>query len=102
MASRRDELTLTHGMAEVRTGLRIHYVTAGGGPKTIVRDGQTGRVVEDAEFASAVVGVLGDPQRHVEMRQAARAHALTMSWDAVFEGVYAGYEALAPAGGAHY
>jgi hypothetical protein len=31
------------------------------------------------------------------MRQAAREHALTMSWDAVFEGVYAGYEAVLPA-----
>jgi hypothetical protein len=31
------------------------------------------------------------------MRHAARAHAMTMSWDAVFEGVYAGYEALMPA-----
>jgi glycosyltransferase involved in cell wall biosynthesis len=77
-------------------------VTRDGGPKTIVRDGVTGRVVEDAEFAPAVVGVLGDQQRHAEMRLAARAHALTMSWDAVFEGVYAGYEALAPASGAHY
>ena len=28
------------------------------------------------------------------MRLAARDHALTMSWDAVFEGVYAGYEGL--------
>jgi pimeloyl-ACP methyl ester carboxylesterase len=36
MASRRDAPTVTHGMAEVRTGLRIHYVTAGHGPRTIV------------------------------------------------------------------
>jgi phosphatidylinositol alpha 1,6-mannosyltransferase len=71
-------------------------VTPDGGPKTIVRDGVTGRVVADAEFATAVAGVLGNPQRHAEMRLAARAHALTMSWDAVFQGVYAGYEALMP------
>jgi hypothetical protein len=31
------------------------------------------------------------------MRLAARAHALTMSWDAVFEGVYKAYEGLMPA-----
>ncbi len=73
-------------------------VTPDGGPKTIVRDGVTGRIAEDAEFAAAVAGVLGNPQRHAEMRLAARAHALTMSWDAVFEGVYAGYEAMLPAG----
>jgi glycosyltransferase involved in cell wall biosynthesis len=72
-------------------------VTPDGGPKTIVRDGVTGRVVEDGEFAAAVAGVLGNPEKHAEMRLAARSHALTMSWDSVFEGVYAAYEALAPA-----
>ena len=77
-------------------------VTGDGGPKTIVRDGLTGRIAKDAEFARAVVGVLSDQPRHAEMRLAARAHALTMSWDAVFEGVYAGYKALAPTSGAYY
>jgi phosphatidylinositol alpha 1,6-mannosyltransferase len=72
-------------------------VTPDGGPKTIVRDGVTGRVAADAEFAVAVASVLGNPQRHAEMRLAARTHALTMSWDSVFEGVYDGYEALMPA-----
>jgi phosphatidylinositol alpha 1,6-mannosyltransferase len=72
-------------------------VTPDGGPKTIVRDGVTGRIAEDAEFAAAVASVLCDPAKHAQMRLAARAHALTMSWDAVFEGVYAGYEALLPA-----
>lgn len=72
-------------------------VTPDGGPKTIVREGVTGRIAEDADFAAAVASVLGDPEKHAEMRLAARAHALTMSWDAVFEGVYAGYEAILPA-----
>ncbi|MGD0629759.1 MAG: glycosyltransferase [Terracidiphilus sp.] len=71
-------------------------VTPDGGPKTIVRDGVTGRIAADPDFAAAVAGVLGNPQRHAEMRLAARAYALTMSWDSVFEGVYAGYEALLP------
>ena len=69
-------------------------VTPDGGPKTIVRDGVTGLIAEDADFAQAVASVLGDPARHAAMRIAARAHALTMSWDAVFEGVYGGYEAM--------
>jgi glycosyltransferase involved in cell wall biosynthesis len=69
-------------------------VTPDGGPRTIVRDGETGRIVPDAEFAEAVAGVLGDPERHAAMRQAARAYALTASWDSVFEGVYAAYESL--------
>ena len=31
------------------------------------------------------------------MRQAARSYALTASWDAVFEGVYSGYQGILPA-----
>jgi len=71
-------------------------VTPDGGPATIVRDGQTGLVAPDAEFAAAVAGVLADPAKHVEMRLAARAFALTMSWDSVFEGVYAAYQTILP------
>jgi glycosyltransferase involved in cell wall biosynthesis len=71
-------------------------VTPDGGPRTIVRDGVTGWIAEDADFASAVASVLRNPEKHAGMRIAARAHALTMSWDAVFEGVYAGYEAMLP------
>lgn len=67
-------------------------VTPDGGPCTIVRDGLTGRIVADGEFASAIAGILKDPNLHKKMRQEARAHALTASWDSVFEGVYAGYE----------
>lgn len=71
-------------------------VTPDGGPRTIVCDGQTGRIVPDAEFAAAVDGILGDPAKHAAMRVAARAYALTASWDSVFEGVYAGYEKTMP------
>ena len=69
-------------------------VTPDGGPKSIVRDGETGRVVPDAEFAAAVAGILGAPEKHAQMREAARAYALTASWDAVFESVYKGYETM--------
>ncbi len=69
-------------------------VTRDGGPCTIVRDGVTGRIVDDADFADAVAEVLGDPEKHAEMRLAAREYALTMSWDSVFEGVYAAYETM--------
>ncbi|HZB87283.1 MAG TPA: glycosyltransferase [Terracidiphilus sp.] len=72
-------------------------VTPDGGPKTIVEDGVTGRIVPDAEFASAVAGILHDPAQHAAMRAAARAYALTASWDSVFEGVYAAYEPLCAA-----
>ncbi len=69
-------------------------VTPDGGPKTIVRDGETGRIVPDAEFSSAVAGILGDPPKHEAMRKAAQAYALTASWDSVFEGVYSAYEKM--------
>jgi glycosyltransferase involved in cell wall biosynthesis len=69
-------------------------VTPDGGPKTIVRDGETGRIVPDEDFAAAISQILHDPARHAAMREAARAYALTASWDSVFEGVYAGYESI--------
>jgi phosphatidylinositol alpha 1,6-mannosyltransferase len=74
-------------------------VTPDGGPRMIVQDGVTGRIVPDDQFASAIAGVLSDPAQHAQMREAARAYALTASWDAVFEGVYAGYEMILPAAG---
>jgi len=69
-------------------------VTPHGGPKSIVRDGETGRIATDDGFAEAVAGVLADPAKHAAMRVAARAYAETMSWDAVFESVYAGYKTI--------
>lgn len=69
-------------------------VTPDGGPATIVRNDQTGCAVADEEFAVAIAGLLADPQRHAAMRAAARAYALTASWDSVFEGVYAAYETI--------
>ena len=73
-------------------------VTPEGGPKTIVRDGETGRIVPDEGFAAAVAEILADPEQHAEMRRAARSYAETASWDSVFEGVYAAYKTLLPAG----
>jgi glycosyltransferase involved in cell wall biosynthesis len=61
-----------------------------------VRDGVTGRIVRDEEFAAAIAEVLADPARHTEMRLAARSYALTMSWDSVFEGIYAAYDSILP------
>ena len=69
-------------------------VTPDGGPKYIVRDGVTGLVVPDSEFAGAVASLLNDPRRLAAMRLAARAHAETCSWDAVFDRVYDGYREL--------
>jgi glycosyltransferase involved in cell wall biosynthesis len=71
-------------------------VTPDGGPRTIVRDGVTGRIVPDDQFTVAINAVFADSARHARMREAARAYALTAGWDSVFEGIYAAYEELAP------
>ena len=71
-------------------------VTPDGGPRTIVRDGETGRIVHDDQFAQTIAGLLSDPARLDEMRRAARAYALNASWDSVFEGIYADYETILP------
>lgn len=73
-------------------------VTPGGGPKYIVREAETGFISPDSGFTSAIAKLAKDRDRLAQMRNAARAYALTCSWDAVFDRVYAGYEeALVPA-----
>jgi phosphatidylinositol alpha 1,6-mannosyltransferase len=67
-------------------------VTPDGGPKFIVRDGETGFVTLDEGFARAVAILVQDRARLERMRVRAREHALEYSWDTVFERVYAGYE----------
>jgi glycosyltransferase involved in cell wall biosynthesis len=66
-------------------------VTPDGGPKFIVRDGETGFAVPDDRFADAIAVLARDPARLDRMREAARAYALGCSWDAVFAQVYAAY-----------
>lgn len=66
-------------------------VTPDGGPKSLVRDGCTGFIAEDADFSSAILRIVGDPALHGQMRAHARESALSASWDAVFEGVYEAY-----------
>jgi len=69
-------------------------VTPDGGPCHIVRDGETGLIALDGNFAAAAASILRDPARHAKMRRAARQHALRASWDAVFEGVYSAYHSV--------
>lgn len=68
-------------------------VTAGGGPKFLVRSGETGFVAAtDSAFVRCVRELMEDQDLHARMREAARAHALTCSWDRVFDRVYQAYE----------
>jgi glycosyltransferase involved in cell wall biosynthesis len=71
-------------------------VTPDGGPKYIVRDGETGFVVPDNGFAGAVATLVRDRSRLLQMRVAAREYALTCSWDAVFDKVYEAYATILP------
>jgi len=68
-------------------------VTDGGGPRFIVRQGETGFVTRDSEeFVSGVRSLASQPGQLQMMRAAARAQAMTASWDAVFESVYSAYQ----------
>jgi glycosyltransferase involved in cell wall biosynthesis len=68
-------------------------VTGEGGPKFIVKSGQTGYVASSAwDFISFINNLMTDPERLRHMREAARMHACGQSWDSVFEGVYQAYE----------
>lgn len=71
-------------------------VTPDGGPKYIVEDGTTGFVVPDDGFATAIAALVVDRKRLQHLRQASRRYALTCSWDAVFDKVYAAYPAPLP------
>ena len=69
-------------------------VTPDGGPCSIVRDGATGRIASDEDFAAAIAAMMADSEAHAQMHLAARNYALTATWDSVFDGVYAAYESV--------
>jgi phosphatidylinositol alpha 1,6-mannosyltransferase len=67
-------------------------VTGNGGPKFLVREGVTGFVAHDAEvFIRRVDELLMNPVKRAAMSAAAREFAMGISWDSVFELVYAAY-----------
>jgi glycosyltransferase involved in cell wall biosynthesis len=76
-------------------------VTTGGGPKFLVQHGVTGFIAkDDREFIQSILELIQNPERHEEMRRAARQYACSMSWDRVFERVYEAYaEVLFPGHG---
>lgn len=73
-------------------------VTNGGGPKFLVRDGETGFIAgNDEAFIRSVLDLKTDPERLARMKSAAREYACSVSWDHVFENVYQAYvETLFP------
>ncbi len=69
-------------------------VTPDGGPRYIVKDGETGSVATDEEFSSAIAKLMLDPDLYARMQVAARTYAQSASWDSVFEGVYREYDGV--------
>ncbi len=73
-------------------------VTSGGGPKYLIKDGETGIMARDeAHFIQAVGELMTDRERFERMRTAARRHAVENSWDRVFERLYEQYAETAAA-----
>lgn len=74
-------------------------VTNSGGPRFIVRDGETGLVSRsDDEFIENALALYRDRAGRSRMGQAARETALGQSWDAVFDRLYLEAYARALAG----
>lgn len=71
-------------------------VTPDGGPATIVRDGETGFIACEDDFAAAIASLVQSAELRNRMGEAARQHALQCSWDAVFTRVVAEYPVSAP------
>lgn len=68
-------------------------VTAQGGPKFIVRAGETGFVAKNpADFVKFSIELMDKPEKLAEMKRASREFARSRSWDAVFEKVYQAYD----------
>jgi len=67
-------------------------VTDKGGPKFIVREGETGFVAENLEdFVKHSLELIDNPEKLSKMRNASLEFARSRSWDSVFEKVYDAY-----------
>ena len=67
-------------------------VTDAGGPRFIVRNGETGFVASsDSEFCDCVVALARDESLRRRMAAAALRQVESQSWDCVFDEVYEGY-----------
>lgn len=67
-------------------------VTDQGGPKYIVREGETGFVAKDLDdFVKYSIELIDDPEKLAQMKKQSLEFALTRSWDQVFESVYKTY-----------
>ena len=64
-----------------------------GGPKFVIREGETGLVAkEPADFARLTLDLCRDRTKLNNMKAKSRESAMARSWDSIFESVYEGYE----------
>jgi len=84
-----SSLTETFGnvvLEAMASGMPVAALRAGGVGDT-VRPGKTGLLVEPTEpparFAEAILALIAEPARLQAMAEAARAYALSQSWDAI-------------------
>jgi glycosyltransferase involved in cell wall biosynthesis len=96
-------LTETFGnvvLEALASGLPVVAVRAGG-PAEIVREGETGLLIEPdqppAAFADALVRLIDDVPLRRRMASAARAYALSQSWDAIMHALRARYVSIVEA-----
>ncbi len=67
-------------------------VTNQGGPKFIVKHGETGFIAENFDdFVKYSAELIDNPEKLAEMKRLSREFALSRSWDSVFEAVYQAY-----------
>ncbi len=67
-------------------------VTDQGGPKFIVKHGETGFVAKDlAGFTRYTIELMDDAEKLGRMKLNSRGNAMSRSWDSVFESVYDAY-----------
>ena len=64
-----------------------------GGPKFVIKDGETGFIARDFEdFVKYTVELIDNPEKLSKMKQASREFVIANSWDSVFDEVYQNYE----------
>ena len=73
-------------------------VTPDGGPRTIVRDGETGRIVPDDQFAAAITSVLVDVAQHSECAGPRAPTLLPPAGIRSSKDIYEAYKELRPRG----